>query len=98
MNARIAPPAPIDVNPDAITRSARTVVATEATAVEALESRIGPEFVEACRLILGCKGRVVVSGMASPATSGARSPPPWPPPARRRSSCTRAKPATATSA
>ena len=63
MNARIAPPAPIDLSPDAITRSARTVIATEAAAVEALEARIGPAFVEACRLILGCKGRVVVSGM-----------------------------------
>jgi arabinose-5-phosphate isomerase len=63
MNARIAPPAPIDLNPDVITRSARTVIATEAAAVEALEARIGPTFVEACRLILGCKGRVVVSGM-----------------------------------
>src|SRR5574340_553775 len=63
MNARIAPPAPTDLNPDAITHSARTVIATEASAVEALEPRIGPAFVEACRLILGCRGRVVVSGM-----------------------------------
>ncbi|WP_267225282.1 KpsF/GutQ family sugar-phosphate isomerase [Dyella silvae] len=44
-------------------RSARTVIATEAAAIRALESRIGPEFVEACRLILGCAGRVVVTGM-----------------------------------
>jgi arabinose-5-phosphate isomerase len=63
MNARIAPPAPIDLNPAAITRSARTVIATEAAAVQALESRIGADFVAACRLILACKGRVVVSGM-----------------------------------
>ncbi len=63
MNASIAPPAPIDLNPDVITRSARAVIATEAEAVHALESRIGPAFVEACRLILACRGRVVVSGM-----------------------------------
>ena len=60
MNARIAP---IDLSPDAITRSARAVIATEAAAVRALEPRIGTDFVEACRLILACKGRVVVSGM-----------------------------------
>ncbi|MEO6798508.1 MAG: KpsF/GutQ family sugar-phosphate isomerase [Rhodanobacter sp.] len=63
MNARIAPPAPTDLSPEAITRSARTVIATEATAIGALEPRIGTHFVEACRLILACRGRVVVSGM-----------------------------------
>jgi arabinose-5-phosphate isomerase len=51
------------INADAIVRSARTVIATEAAAIRALESRIGPEFVEACRLIMGCAGRVVVTGM-----------------------------------
>ena len=63
MNALIAPPTSLDVNADAITGSARTVIATEAAAVKALEARIGPEFVQACRLILNCTGRVVVSGM-----------------------------------
>ena len=63
MNARIAPSSPIELSPEAIVRSARTVIDTEADAVRALESRIGKDFVEACRLILGCQGRVVVSGM-----------------------------------
>ena len=63
MNARIAPPAPINLSPEAIARSARTVITTEAAAIAALEPRIGPDFVEACRLILACRGRVVVSGM-----------------------------------
>src|SRR5580698_201664 len=63
MNARIAPPAVIELNPDTILRSARTVIATDSTAIHALEPRIGPDFVEACRLILACKGRVIVSGM-----------------------------------
>lgn len=62
MNARIAPAA-TDLNPDAITHSARTVIATEAAAIGALGPRVGADFVEACRLILACKGRVVVSGM-----------------------------------
>ncbi len=64
MNAHVAPTAkPAALDADAIVRSARTVIATEAAAIRALEPRIGPEFVEACRLILGCAGRVVVIGM-----------------------------------
>ncbi|PWK81566.1 KpsF/GutQ family sugar-phosphate isomerase [Fulvimonas soli] len=63
MNARIAPSAAAKLDPDALVRSARTVVATEAAAIRALEPRIGAEFVAACRLILGCQGRVVVTGM-----------------------------------
>ncbi|MEO7052590.1 MAG: KpsF/GutQ family sugar-phosphate isomerase [Rhodanobacter sp.] len=63
MNARIAPAAPINPSPDAIIRSARTVITTEAAAIAALEPRIGSNFVQACRLILACRGRVVVSGM-----------------------------------
>ena len=61
MNARPLPSAALD--PDIIAASARAVIATEASAIEALGPRIGAEFVETCRLILGCKGRVVVSGM-----------------------------------
>jgi arabinose-5-phosphate isomerase len=62
MNAPIAQ-ARQQLDSAAITRSGRTVVATEAAAIRALEPRIGPEFVEACRLILGCQGRLVVTGM-----------------------------------
>lgn len=39
------------------------VLATEAAAVSALAPRLGPAFIEACRLILACDGRVVVTGM-----------------------------------
>ena len=63
MNARIATPAPVALDPDAIARSGRMVIATEAAAIRALEPRIDHHFVEACRLILGCRGRLVVSGM-----------------------------------
>jgi arabinose-5-phosphate isomerase len=64
MNARIAPLSehpPVDA--EAIVRSARTVVTTEAAAIGALETRIGPDFVAACQMILHCQGRVIVSGM-----------------------------------
>jgi arabinose-5-phosphate isomerase len=40
------------------------VIETEARAIEKLESEIRlPSFVDACRLMLNCKGRVVVTGM-----------------------------------
>jgi arabinose-5-phosphate isomerase len=39
------------------------VLATEAAAVSALAPRLGSGFIEACRLILACDGRVVVTGM-----------------------------------
>jgi arabinose-5-phosphate isomerase len=41
----------------------RRVLRTEAEAVAALEHRLGEEFAAACRLILACTGRVVVTGM-----------------------------------
>ena len=63
MNARIAPPVAIALDPETIVRSARAAIATEAAAIEALGPRIGLAFVDACRVILACKGRVVVSGM-----------------------------------
>jgi arabinose-5-phosphate isomerase len=63
MNAPATTTRPALMDAEAIVRSARTVVATEAAAIRALEPRIGAEFVEACRLILGCQGRLVVTGM-----------------------------------
>jgi arabinose-5-phosphate isomerase len=66
MNALSAASDP-DVHPhpasDALARSAHTVIVTEANAIRALESRVDGEFVRACRLILACTGRVVVTGM-----------------------------------
>lgn len=42
---------------------AREVVRGEARALERLESRIGPEFLEAVRVVAGADGRVIVSGV-----------------------------------
>jgi arabinose-5-phosphate isomerase len=44
-------------------RHARQVLETEAAAVSALAPRLDEHFSEACRLLLGCRGRVVVMGM-----------------------------------
>jgi arabinose-5-phosphate isomerase len=41
----------------------RAVIALEAEAVAALGTRLDADFAQACRLILDCRGRVVVTGM-----------------------------------
>ena len=41
----------------------RKVVQIEASAIAALEERIDAAFTQACRLLLACRGRVVVSGI-----------------------------------
>lgn len=42
---------------------ALAVIHTEAQAVIALADQINQQFVDACHLMLGCKGRIVVTGM-----------------------------------
>ena len=44
-------------------RLAREVLDTEAAAVSELGPRLDEKFAEACRLLLACQGRVVVTGM-----------------------------------
>src|SRR6184192_4330795 len=53
-------PAPDD---EQLLASARRALAIEARAVEALTTRLGAAFAQACRLCLACHGRVVVTGM-----------------------------------
>lgn len=65
MNVRTtAPlPAPEAIRDDALAESARTVISIEAAAIRSLEPSINGDFSDACRRILECSGRVVVSGM-----------------------------------
>src|SRR5437773_7228284 len=49
--------------PDTLLGLARDVLRMEAEAVAALADRVGEPFVRACRLVLECRGRVVVTGM-----------------------------------
>ncbi len=51
------------MNPEQVKSLALAVIDTECEALQALRPRIDDTFVEACRLMLGCRGRVVVSGM-----------------------------------
>ena len=42
---------------------AKHTIKMESEAVALLEQRIGNEFIEACKLIINCSGRLVVTGM-----------------------------------
>jgi arabinose-5-phosphate isomerase len=50
----------------------RRVLATEAEAVAALEHRLGEDFARACRLLLACEGRIVVTGMGKSGHVGSK--------------------------
>src|ERR1043165_6976519 len=56
-------PRPAALDPDQLLARGRRVLATEVAAVTALQERLGAAFVEACRLLHACTGRVVVTGM-----------------------------------
>jgi arabinose-5-phosphate isomerase len=51
------------MNSDAIKSLARAVIDTETVAVARLNERIDEGFLEACRLMLACDGRVIVIGV-----------------------------------
>jgi arabinose-5-phosphate isomerase len=60
-----SPPAPAKLAGDdaALCEAGIRVIETEVQALRALVGRVGPAFVRACRLLLACQGRVVVTGM-----------------------------------
>ncbi len=51
------------LNPAALMQRAQAVLHTEARAVATLAARLDERFVGACRLMLACRGRVIVTGM-----------------------------------
>jgi arabinose-5-phosphate isomerase len=57
---------------DPLIARGRRVLATEAEAVAALEHRLDEPFAEACRLLLRCEGRVVVTGMGKSGHVGSK--------------------------
>jgi len=62
---QIAPALPGAVidNDHGLRRSGQAVIAIEARAIAELAQRIDERFTRACRLMLGCSGRIVVTGM-----------------------------------
>ena len=63
MTTRVRTPDGPVVDEAAVLETARRVLRQEAAAVGALESRLGPGFVEAVRLVVNATGRVIVSGI-----------------------------------
>jgi arabinose-5-phosphate isomerase len=53
----------LDINNSKLLQLGLAVIETEARAVEALRERIDDDFAQACRYMLACEGRVVVTGM-----------------------------------
>lgn len=51
------------IDPSQLLRSGRRTVDMEASAIRAMELRIDDSFIQACQLMLECKGRVIVTGM-----------------------------------
>lgn len=51
---------------------AQAVIDTEQLAIQALKSRINDDFVEACRYMLECEGRIVVTGMGKSGHIGSK--------------------------
>src|SRR3954453_21056347 len=51
------------LDPKQLLARAQRVLQTEVAAVVALQGRLGDTFVEACRLLHDCNGRVVVTGI-----------------------------------
>jgi len=58
-----SPTAPAPLDDAAIVESGRVALGVEAEAVAALGRRLGDDFVRACRLMLACRGRVIVTGL-----------------------------------
>ncbi len=58
-----APAALANVTDEDLLSAARRALAIEARAVQALLTHLDVRFAAACRLCLGCQGRVVVTGM-----------------------------------
>ncbi len=60
----LTPPLHADhADDDSLVASGRQVMAIEVRALQAMQARLGPEFAQACRLLLACRGRVVCTGM-----------------------------------
>lgn len=57
---------------DSIKSLGKAVIETEADAIRALVPRIDDNFVEAARLLLACKGRIVVSGVGKSGHIGSK--------------------------
>ena len=58
-----ATPMPLPADTDPLLASGRRVFAVEIASLAALQARLDESFAAACRLLIGCRGRVVCTGM-----------------------------------
>ncbi len=63
MQLPLASSDPALAEPEALRRYAVDVIDTESAAIAALRNRIDEHFVAACQMLLGCSGRIVVTGV-----------------------------------
>lgn len=61
-----------DVHTDPLLISARETIAIEANAILNLKAKINADFIQACQIILRCKGRVIVTGMGKSGHIGSK--------------------------
>ena len=61
-----------EVDAESLLSLGRSVVQIETAAVAGLEQRIDEQFVQACRLLLACEGRIVVCGIGKSGHIGAK--------------------------
>ena len=65
-------PQPLQPDPASLLDLGRSVIRIEADAVARLEERLDDSFVQACQLLIGCKGRIVVCGIGKSGHIGAK--------------------------
>ena len=86
---------PAQIDDNALLDRARQVLAIEADAVQHLRDTLDESFCRACRQVLACQGRVIVSGMGKSGHIARKIAATLASTGTRPSSCTRPKPATA---
>jgi arabinose-5-phosphate isomerase len=60
------------MNAEALIKLARAVIENEAASVAALSTRLDQGFLDACRFMLGCEGRIVVIGVGKSGHIGSK--------------------------
>lgn len=72
MAAQDSPDTLSPANADSLLNLGRSVIRIEADAVARLEERLDDSFVQACRLLIACQGRIVVCGIGKSGHIGAK--------------------------
>src|ERR1700688_867177 len=63
MSGEMRSPTASPPDDDALLATGRRTLASEQAGIESLQARLDARFAAACRILLACQGRVIVSGM-----------------------------------